>query len=356
MINFNAPINNSTGYGITSTNIWKELRKLCDLNVFPMGPVSIEDQSLKEPLLNDINNSFSKNSKTANCLKIYHMPDLFNRVGNGKYGVFPFFEIDKLKPHEVAALGHADIVFTTCEWSKKVLIDNGIDESTIKICPLAVDHSIFNPNMLHKEPRSKTYRFINIGKWEIRKSHDLLVEIFNEAFTEEDNVELWMINHNPFLNESQTQEWKDLYSNSKLGSKIRIYDRIPTHHELATTINNADCGIYISRAEGWNNEILETMALDKPIIATNYSAHTAYCTKDNSYLIDVDTLESAKDNMWFDGYGKWAKLGIKQIKQTIEHMRFVYKNNIRENKNGLNTAAEYTWARTAKILYDELSV
>jgi len=355
MINFLAPINNTTGYGITSTNIWKEIRKKTDVAVFPIGGISLENKTDQEIIQSDISNTLTGNSAKEPCIKIWHMHDLMTRVGSGKYGVFPFFEIDKLKEVEVAGLKHADVVFTSCEWSKKIIANHGIDESKIKICPLAVDHNVFNPNAQPPSDNS-TYKFINIGKWEVRKGHDILVHLFNEAFTEDDNVELLMVNHNQFLKPEQIQQWQDLYTTSKLGDKIKCFDRLGTHAEVAALIHQADCGVYISRAEGWNNEIPETMAMNKPVIATNYSAHTAYCNKDNSFLVDIEETEAAQDGIWFDGSGQWAKLGFNQMEQIIEHMKYVYTNNIRSNKAGVDTAAVLTWANTAKIIYNELLV
>ena len=37
MINLNAPINTTTGYGITSTNVWRLLREKTDIALFPIG-------------------------------------------------------------------------------------------------------------------------------------------------------------------------------------------------------------------------------------------------------------------------------------------------------------------------------
>ena len=44
------------------------------------------------------------------------------------------------------------------------------------------------------------------------------------------------------------------------------------------------------------------------------------------------------------------------MEQIIEHMKYVYTNNIRSNKAGVDTAAVLTWANTAKIIYNELLV
>jgi glycosyltransferase involved in cell wall biosynthesis len=115
-----------------------------------------------------------------------------------------------------------------------------------------------------------------------------------------------------------------------------------------------DCGIFPARAEGWNNEILEVMALNKPIITTNYSAHTEYCTKHNSFLIDVDGLTNADDGKFFNNEGQWANLGKNQMDQTVEHLQKVYKDNIKSNPSGLETIKKYTWDNTASIIKTEM--
>lgn len=353
MINFNSPINTTTGYGITATNIWKLLREKTDVALFPIGGVNIETPDIQPPVQKDIENSFG-NTKHNDCLKIWHQHDLFNRIGGGKYSALTFFELDTFQRNEVASLNQPDKLFVASSWGKRVVESHGVPADNIKVTPLGVDLDVFNSKNFVDEADKKDnnkYVFINIGKWEIRKGHDMLINVFNEAFTKDDNVELWMINDNPFLNPQQTTQWHKVYKESKLGDKIHILPRIKTHKELASIIDKADCGVYISRAEGWNNEIMETMALNKPVIVTNYSAHTEYATPHNSYLIDIDQTEVANDGIWFKGQGNWAKLGIPQIEQTIEHMRYVYKNNIRDNPNGLKTAQKYTWQNTADLIW-----
>ena len=68
--------------------------------------------------------------------------------------------------------------------------------------------------------------------------------------------------------------------------------------------------------------------MNKPVIATNYSAHTEYLTPENSYLVEIDNLTEAKDDKFFDGFGKWAHLEDRQYEQMIEQMRYVYKNGL----------------------------
>jgi glycosyltransferase involved in cell wall biosynthesis len=348
------PVTPHTGYGVTSFNILKSLLSLgYDIHLFPIGNPQVqsqEDKNLVVDLINRANNIYSKHSP---FFKIWHQFDLATRIGSGKYGALVFFEIDKMNPIEINSMNNTDCVFVASRWAKEILEANNIN-TKIVVSPLAVNMSIFK-SILDVDRQDNTYRFINIGKWEIRKGHDFLIEAFNAAFTENDNVELWMMNHNPFLSEQQNNVWHNLYSSSKLKNKIKFIPRVDKHSDVAKIISQTDCGIFPARAEGWNNELLEVMAMNKPVITTNYSAHTEYCDKNNSFLIDINKLCPAKDDHFFKGgFGQWAYLGSREMEQTIEHMRYVYNNDIRTNKNGLAVAQQYTWNNTANIISQEL--
>ena len=219
--------------------------------------------------------------------------------------------------------------------------------------PLGVDTDLFKP---HLSSRPQTV-FFNCGKWEKRKGHDVLLECFNNAFTQKDNVELWMMCENPFIGEDN-QKWIDLYKSSPLGSKIRIIPRQQTHKDVYNIMRQTDCGIFPARAEGWNLELLEMMACGKTVIATNYSAHTEFCNLDNTMLIEPDGLEQAKDGVFFSGdYGQWASLGHDSKGQLVNHMRAFHKDKQTQHKlnnAGVDTANIFTWQNSTQRLIDGL--
>jgi glycosyltransferase involved in cell wall biosynthesis len=354
-MNLYTAIDRYTGYGITGYNVLNALSKIDpDLSLFFVGQPNIANNWNMKALQDASNRKINFFDKNQPCLKIWQPQDLFTRtVGDSKYGALTFFEIDNLSTAEKTGYNLLDIIFAPSTWAKDILINNGINKNII-VCPQGVDTDIFHPY----EPKDKpedTYVFINIGKWEIRKGHDILIDIFNSAFETNDNVELWMINNNPFLDANQNQWWEKYYKNSKLGSKVRIFPRAQNQEDLSHMMKYADCGIFPSRAEGWNNEAIEILAMNKPLIITNYSAHTQYCNTDNAYLIDITETTPAIDDIWFHGAGNWASIGQSQFDQAIEHMRYVYKNNIRTNIDGLKTAQCLTWDKTANILYNNMS-
>ena len=114
-----------------------------------------------------------------------------------------------------------------------------------------------------------------------------------------------------------------------------------------------DCGIFPSRAEGWNLELLEMMSCGKSVITTNYSAHTEFCDNENSYLVNIENEEDAEDGVFFRrNVGEWASIGQKQIQQFADHMRHVYElkqnNRLQGNSHGITTAKKFNWNYSAQ--------
>lgn len=347
-LNMFCPIN-GTGYGTTSLNIVKSLSKQLNISLFPIGQ-SIECNSPDEQnFIKQLLDNSASFDYSAPCLKIWHQYDLAARIGNGHYYTLPFFEIDKLTPREIHHLNYSDYIFVASEWGKKILQNNNITKP-ITVTPLGVNSEVFKLPTSKIRLEKPNYIFFHIGKWEHRKSHDILLKAFDAAFTKDDNVELYMLPFNPFLNEQENNYWFNLVNNCALKDKIKIFNRLQFHDQVAQFIDNCDCGVFVSRAEGWNNEVIESMSMNKPVIVTDYSAHTEYCNKDNSFLINITETEPANDGKWFNGFGNWAKIGQEQFDQIVYYMKYVYSNRIESNPSGLETAKKYSWDNTANII------
>jgi glycosyltransferase involved in cell wall biosynthesis len=115
-----------------------------------------------------------------------------------------------------------------------------------------------------------------------------------------------------------------------------------------------DCGVFPSRGEGWNLEALELMACGKHVIATDYSAHTEFCTKDNADLVTITEKELAFDNKWFHGQGGWAKISEPQVEQLASYMKEFHLKQKRHtiNQNGVETALKFSWDNTARKIIE----
>ena len=61
--------------------------------------------------------------------------------------------------------------------------------------------------------------------------------------------------------------------------------------DVAALLADCDCGVFPSRAEGWNLGLLECMSMGLNVIATNYSAHTEFVEPANCRVVQIDETE-----------------------------------------------------------------
>lgn len=352
-INYMAPIN-PLGYGVLGFNLLKALEEIdVEVTLFPIGQVGVDIPS--DTNMNMLQKCVDRQKfydVDAVSLRVYHQFSMAECVGKNLRTGFPIFELDDFNEIEQHHLKSLDHVFVSSKWAKNI-VQEVVKHQSVSVAPLGVDTSIFRPNKNLSDCRFTS--FVNMGKWEIRKGHDILVDVFNAAFEPEDKVRLMLLTENPFLNETQRNEWINMYKNSKLGDKIDILPRAKNQYFVSDIMNAADCGIFPSRAEGWNLEALEMMACDRPIIITNCTAHTEFCTSENSYLVDVPYKEPAFDGIWFDGeQGSWHNIDEAAFDQMVEYMRQVHKDKQENcelsNPSGLATAKKFSWIETAKAV------
>jgi len=357
-LNLIAPIN-QLGYGVTGFNVLKALVGAGhNVSYFPIG----QPQWGVKPEDNFIEKCFN-NSKTFNSeapsIRLWHQNDLAMFPGGGERIGWPIFELNKLTMVESHHLLSVDRLFVCSQWAKDVLEAEGIaKEVRVDVVPLGVDNSVFYVDEVARSKREYWTRdktiLINAGKWEVRKGHRELLDAFCKAFKPEDQVELWMINENPFIGQ-ENEQWKTQYIASPMGGNIKILPRVNTQEELRQRFNKADFGVFPAHAEGWNLEVIELMACGVPSIVTNYSGHTEFCNDANSYLVEPNGMESAQDGKWFTGQGEWCSFEVDAL---VDAMRAAHdaKQSGQSNKVQacLDTAQKFSWDNTVKRIEEVL--
>lgn len=327
-INLVAPIN-KLSYGYVASEILYYLSKKNRVCLHPIGHLDVGNKYL-ECVQNSLNNQDVY--ETGVSLRIFHEFDLLLHAGYPRAS-YSFFEMDQLTERSIRNLKYQHLRIVPTRWAASVLNKYNIDSEVI---PLGVSEE-FKPVEQPDKPR-----FAIIGKFEVRKGHDVLPDIFLKAFPKD--AELWCFTENPFLNKEETDLWRNKFR-EKLGSRVSFF---PRQESIIPYLKQCHAGIFISRGEGWNLGCLEMMAMGKHVIATDYSGHTEYCNSENSYLIDIDTLEPAHDGKWFFGQGNWAKIGKRQEDLIIDSLRDSYQNYKRINNAGIETGKRYTFEATAE--------
>lgn len=350
MINFSTPIN-FLSYGYCGINILKELSKQTDVSLFPIGPVQVDEENIGYVKLG-IENAKTWDRDCAS-VKLFHQNMLDLHPLSNRYIGFPIFELDNFNKVELHHLKKQDHLFVASNWAKSVLEFLGINN--VSVVNLGVDSSVFYPEQ-RKVNREKII-FLNIGKWEKRKGHDILAQAFYEVFKGIDNVELWMMPHNNFITKDQEKKWIDYYR-SNLGDKVIFIPNLQTQDQIRDIINMSDIGVFPYRAEGFCLPLLEMLACGKQVIATNYSAPTDYLNDSNSTMINPGGLEIACDDVFFNGQGLWAELDKVYYNVFCEalwaHYDYAKKTEYNLNKGGVLTAEAFSWKNTASKIIQEV--
>lgn len=352
-INVLAPVN-PLGYGVAGLNIVKGLwEEGVEVSLFPIGQPQVSSQEDHAVVAKSLSVA-ERFDPNAPSLRIWHQNALAEHVGRGLHIGFPIFELDTFTPLEKHHLESCDRLFVCSDWAKQVVLDQikfhdpklpfprSHTEPSVHVVPLGVDSTIFKPTNPTKKDKTV---FFNCGKWEVRKGHDVLIEAFKRAYSQNPKIELWMMCSNPFNSPQEEKSWEDIYNHPG----VKLIPRAETQKEVYNIMAQADCGVFPSRGEGWNLELLEMMSIGRDVIATNYSAHTEFCTSSNSRLVDVAGLELAYDNKWFFGQGKWAKLNENTINDlSLAMLDFAESHNLSISEPGIKTAEKFSWRNTAR--------
>lgn len=269
---------------------------------------------------------------------------------------YTVWETTKLPDDWVKPLNNVDDVWTVSKHSKQTIERSGV-EKDVKIVPEGVDTTIFNNYVepLHRDPG--VFIFLFVGKWEKRKSPDILLKAFAEEFKPEEKVRLAMQCFNPFL--PNFNPYKAAFDmNIGKHAQIVFLPPAPTRTDLARYYKTADVLVSPTRGESWGLPIIESMACGVPVIATNWGGHLDYFNENYGWFIDVEKTEVPEDNMFFKPQegNEWAVPSIKSLR---EKMRYVFDNQGEVKKKGGMNSYKYvdenwTWEKSTSIVKELL--
>ena len=353
-----APIN-QLGYGVAGLNTLKALQEEgVEVSLFTIGQPQVTSQEDADAVAKGLKAAMTFDPK-APCVKIWHQNQMAERIGSGKFIGFPIFELDTFSDLEKHHLNSCDELMVCSKWAKQVCLDqlymspNGhtyLDaDAKVHVVPLGVDAELFPPAPVRQDDKTI---FFNCGKWEVRKGHDILMKAFEKVAEKHNNVELWMMCTNPFNSPEEENRWHQLYAHPN----VKIIPRAETQKDVYNIMSQVDCGVFPSRGEGWNLELLEMMSAGKHVIATNYSAHTEFCTKENSRLVTIEDKEPAFDGKWFFGQGNWAKISEDQLIQLQGYMESFHTSEKDTNNSGIETAKQFSWKNTARSIINHVRI
>ncbi len=235
---------------------------------------------------------------------------------------FLLWELDKLPASHLLAGELLDEVWVPSQFLADILSDaygravHNIGKAIS--LPPALDH-----------PANPAFTFFTSfdSKSSVERKNPLAtVQAFVAAFANTENVRL-IVKATP----PGPEPWGDPHQQMRKIAKIASKDpRISVRFEslpfdeYITDFQTADCIVSAHRAEGFGYVPAYGMFYEKPVIATNYSGVTDFCTDTTSFPVNyrLKPVEAQEVIAMADG-AQWAEIDIAHL---AEQMKFVFEN------------------------------
>ena len=270
---------------------------------------------------------------------------------------FMVWETTVIPRAKLWSLQALDEIWVPSDWGRGVLLANGLPADRVHVVPEGVDPALFRPADPSPQDAARPFRFLCVGKWEVRKGIDDLARAFAREFAPHEPVELILHCHNPYLRGFDTGRALERLALPP-HAPIRTSEPLPLRG-LAELYASCDVLVLATKAEGWGLPILEAMACGIPAIATNYSGHTMFLNEANGYLVEVERMIPVDDPFFYgvgEPLGEWAQPDLDHLRA---QMRRAYTNADERRAKGLqarhDVVRQWTWDDAARIAHRRLS-
>ena len=283
------------------------------------------------------------NKNTSNYCKTYNKCDYsvnihsynpstensnFKELFKNRYNIgIWFFELETLPENWKKLSENYDEIWATTSFLEDVFKKELLGKKVRRI-----NHPLPSVSKLDKN-ESKSYFEINRDEFVClfifdfhsdfyRKNPLAVIETFQKTFKNE-KVRLIIKSH------SGTTEQVNLINQKiKSDSRITHYSENWPSKDINILMNACDVYISLHRSEGLGLTLLESIALEKPTLCTNYSGNLDFCKPEWSELVDYEMIDVDK-NSWLKSLfnqGKILKWANPKVEEASLKLRKIHDN------------------------------
>ncbi|MEM3373703.1 MAG: glycosyltransferase family 4 protein [Candidatus Woesearchaeota archaeon] len=215
-----------------------------------------------------------------------------------------------------------DAFISVSNFTKKRLIQNGVNEHKIKVISNGIDlekFNLINKNQIKKEKRPT---IIYVGRLIKTKKVDILIKSISLLKKEIPDIKLKIIGQGQELN-----NLKKLSSNLNLEKNISFLGFLKSHEEVLNEIKKSHVFCSPSNVEGFGIVLLEAIALKIPFVCTEIPPFIEITNKRGGLFFKPDNYLDLS----------------KKLKQLLTD-KILYKEKIKE----LDYIKDYDWEKIAK--------
>jgi glycosyltransferase involved in cell wall biosynthesis len=313
------------------------------------------------------------------------IPNEFQPVGKYNIGITAGMETSVVKGEWIEGCNRMNLVITSSEFAKKTfeLMDyeiknqQGQTQGRLKLTtPIEVLFEGANTNIYKviDTPCSldiqikEDFAYLFVGHWmqgefgEDRKNVGLLVKAFYETFKNKSKKPALILKASGGV--SSYMDRDELLKKIEIIKKTVVANSLPniyllhgefTDEEMNELYNHSKVKAMVSltKGEGFGRPLLEFSLVKKPIMTTNWSAHTEFLSKEFTTLMngELKNLHPSVLNDWFVKEAQWFNVNPMEVNHYLKDIFENYKkyqNNA--NRQTYKSKTEFSWDKMKEKL------
>lgn len=216
-----------------------------------------------------------------------------NKPGN----IFGIVLLDKLLNSILYHLSNftlkrADAIIAINEYTRQLLVGNGINETKIFVVPSGVKKDNFN-SKVPKFMMGNTINLLVVSYLVKRKAVHLIIEAINEIVKQNENIHLTIVGDGP-----EKKNLENLVEEMAL-SRFITFEGFVENFKIQEYYNKANVFLSMSKAESWGQMYLEAMACSLPVISSKNVGSESIIKESFGFLVDQGDYSAMAEKILF---------------------------------------------------------
>jgi glycosyltransferase involved in cell wall biosynthesis len=386
------PIDTYSGYGARSRDIVKAIIETdkYDVKILPQrwGATSwgfIDDHTewsfLKAHILED-----PRLPKQPEIWAQITIPNEFQPIGKYNIGITAGIETDATHGSWIEGCNRMNLVITSSDFAKKtfeamtytVADQNGIPQGSLQLTtPIEVifegaNTDIYKVIEAHQVKNidlssiKEDFCYLFVGHWmqgdfgEDRKNVGLLVKAFYETFKNKSKKPALILKASggvaSYMDRDELLKRIEIIKQSV--NSVNLPNVYLLHGEFSDEEMNelynhpkVKAMVSLTKGEGFGRPLLEFSLVKKPIMTTNWSAHTEFLSSEFNALMsgELRELHSSVINDWFIKEAKWFNVNPGEVGHYLKDMFENYKPyKEKANRQAFRSRNQFSWEKMAE--------